>query len=79
MQVLVELGRVTQSRRGCSTWIWPRRVKRLARTTHHTWDYRPLAGEEPNTAEILARPECGWITGQVETKALEFAVSHTVS
>ena len=41
-------------------------------------DYRPLAGEEPNTAEILARPECGWITGQVETKALEFAVSHTV-
>ena len=41
-------------------------------------DYRPLNSEEPTAAEILARPECSWIDSQVESKALEFAVSNTV-
>ena len=32
-------------------------------------DYRPLAEDEPKGAEILDRPECGWITRQLEQQA----------
>ena len=41
-------------------------------------DYRPLSNGEPGVQEILARPECGWISGGLEATAVEFAVSHVV-
>ena len=41
-------------------------------------DYRPLREGEPEPHEILARPECGWISGELEAKAVGFAVSHVV-
>ena len=41
-------------------------------------DYRPLSNDEPGVQEILARPECGWISGGLEATAVEFAVSHVV-
>ncbi len=41
-------------------------------------DYRPLDAAEPGVATILARPECSWITRDVEQQALGFAVSHVV-
>ena len=41
-------------------------------------DYRPLRADEPTADEILARPECAWITRDLETKALGYAVAHVV-
>ena len=41
-------------------------------------DYRPLADGEPTVKEIIGRPECGWISADLEGKALEFAVSNLV-
>ncbi|MEM1913370.1 MAG: helicase-related protein [Thermofilaceae archaeon] len=41
-------------------------------------DYRPLRPDEPTSAEILARPECAWITRELEARALEYAVTHVV-
>ena len=41
-------------------------------------DYRPLSNDEPGVREILARPECGWISGGLEAKAAEYAVSDVV-
>ena len=41
-------------------------------------DYRPLKPEEPNITAILERPECGWITGDLESTAQEHAVTHVV-
>ena len=41
-------------------------------------DYRPLTAEEPNITAILERPECGWITGDLESTAQEHAVTHVV-
>ena len=41
-------------------------------------DYRPLAEGEPTVAEILARPECSWITRQLEQKALAHAIANVV-
>src|SRR5207302_2057217 len=38
-------------------------------------DYRPVAEGEPTVADILARPECTWITGAPEQKALSHAVA----
>ena len=38
-------------------------------------DYRPLQEDEPEAPEIMERPECGWIGGDLEAKAIEFAVS----
>lgn len=38
-------------------------------------DYRPLRDDEPDVSEIMGRPECAWIGGDLETKAVEFAVS----
>ena len=38
-------------------------------------DYRPLREGEPGVQEIMGRPECGWIGGDFEAKAVEFAVS----
>jgi SNF2 family DNA or RNA helicase len=41
-------------------------------------DYRPLAEGEPGVDAILARPECAWISRDVEQKALGHAVAHVV-
>ncbi len=41
-------------------------------------DYRPLATAEPDGATILARPECGWITRELEQKAQEHAITNVV-
>jgi superfamily II DNA or RNA helicase len=41
-------------------------------------DYRPLAAEEPDVETILARPECAWISRELEQKAQGHAVAHVV-
>ncbi|MFN3630709.1 MAG: protein NO VEIN domain-containing protein, partial [Casimicrobiaceae bacterium] len=41
-------------------------------------DYRPLAADEPSIEQLLARPECGWISRGLEHKALRYAVAHVV-
>ncbi|OWY70614.1 RNA helicase [cyanobacterium TDX16] len=41
-------------------------------------DYRPLAEDEPDVDAILARPECAWITHEIETRAQSYAVAHVV-
>ena len=41
-------------------------------------DYRPLANEEPTTAEILARPECAWNNRGLEQVAQREAIAHVV-
>ena len=47
---------------------------------HHApyLDYRPLTEEEPTGQEILARPECARITGDLEQKARHEAIAHIV-
>jgi hypothetical protein len=41
-------------------------------------DYRPLKPDEPRIDEILNRPECAWITRDMETKALSHAIESIV-
>ena len=41
-------------------------------------DYRPLAEDEPPSEAILERPECAWVTGELERQAQEHAVIHVV-
>ena len=41
-------------------------------------DYRPLTPDEPAVAAIMERPECAWITGDLEQRALEHAVTDVV-
>ncbi|MBI4332981.1 MAG: DUF3883 domain-containing protein [Chloroflexi bacterium] len=41
-------------------------------------DYRPLAPGEPAVEEILARPECSWISRELEQKALAHAIATVV-
>jgi SNF2 family DNA or RNA helicase len=41
-------------------------------------DYRPLADAEPSFEAILQRPECGWITHELEQQAQTHAVAHVV-
>jgi len=41
-------------------------------------DYRPLAAGDPAPAAILERPECAWISGDLEQKAQAHAVAHVV-
>ncbi len=41
-------------------------------------DYRPLAADEPAIAAILERPECSWITRELEQRALAHAVATLV-
>ena len=41
-------------------------------------DYRPLAEGEPEIEAILARPECAWITAEVEQRALGHAIAEVV-
>ena len=41
-------------------------------------DYRPLDDGEPDVQEIVGRPECSWIGGNLEATAVEYAVSRLV-
>ncbi len=41
-------------------------------------DFRPLASDEPTPEAILARPECAWITKELETIAQTYAVTKVV-
>ena len=41
-------------------------------------DYRPLGDSEPTVKEIVARPECSFIGGDIEAKAVGYAVSYLV-
>ena len=41
-------------------------------------DYRPLGDGEPDVQGIVGRPECSWIGGDLEAKAVEYAVSRLV-
>ena len=41
-------------------------------------DYRPLEASEPDVATILARPECAWITRELEAKAQGHAIATVV-
>ncbi|MDP3938596.1 MAG: DUF3883 domain-containing protein, partial [Deltaproteobacteria bacterium] len=41
-------------------------------------DYRPLATGEPGVEALLARPECAWITRELEQTAQAHAVAHVV-
>ena len=41
-------------------------------------DYRPLKESEPGATEILDRPECAWITREMEQQALGHAIARVV-
>ena len=41
-------------------------------------DYRPLAKSEPSVEAILDRPECAWITRELEKKAQSHAITSVV-
>ncbi len=41
-------------------------------------DYRPLAEREPSVSDVLARPECAWITRALEQKAQDHAIAHVI-
>ncbi|ABC75918.1 helicase-related protein [Syntrophus aciditrophicus] len=41
-------------------------------------DYRPLIKDEPGVGTILDRPECVWITRELENRAQAHAVAHVV-
>jgi superfamily II DNA or RNA helicase len=41
-------------------------------------DYRPLGEGEPTVADVLARPECAWITRDLERTALGHAIQTVV-
>jgi hypothetical protein len=41
-------------------------------------DYRPLRSDEPDIATIIARPECAWISRDLEQKAQSYAIAKIV-
>jgi superfamily II DNA or RNA helicase len=41
-------------------------------------DYRPLRDDEPGVDALLARPECTWITRDLQQKALAHAIAEVV-
>jgi superfamily II DNA or RNA helicase len=41
-------------------------------------DYRPLLADEPGVDALFARPECAWITRDLEQKALAHAIAEVV-
>ena len=41
-------------------------------------DYRPLAKDEPNLEAILKRPECNWITRELEQTVQGYAIAKVV-
>lgn len=52
----------------------------VARHMHYApyLDYRPLRGDEPGVAEILARHETGWIARELEDRARAHAIATVV-
>ena len=52
----------------------------VARHVHYApyLDYRPLGADEPSVDTILSRPECAWITRELEQKAQGYAISQIV-
>ncbi len=41
-------------------------------------DYRPLNEGEPGIEEILTRPECAWVAGGLDQKAIGYAIAQVV-
>jgi SNF2 family DNA or RNA helicase len=41
-------------------------------------DYRPLTEGEPSVEDLLSRPECAWISREMEQVAQSYAVAHVV-
>jgi len=41
-------------------------------------DYRPLKEDEPSVEELLSRPECGWISRELERQAQAHAIACVV-
>jgi hypothetical protein len=41
-------------------------------------DYRPLGSDEPSVGDILALPQCSWVSKDVEQRALSHAVAEVV-
>ncbi|NLG83536.1 MAG: DUF3883 domain-containing protein [Firmicutes bacterium] len=41
-------------------------------------DYRPLATDEPDIETILSRPECAWISRELEERVLNYAITRVV-
>ncbi|MEI7578367.1 MAG: DUF3883 domain-containing protein, partial [Armatimonadota bacterium] len=41
-------------------------------------DYRPLADGEPSINDVLSRPECQWVTKELEYQAQGHAIEHVV-
>jgi len=41
-------------------------------------DYRPLSDSEPSVDAILSRPECAWVSRELEQKAQGYAVAQVV-
>lgn len=41
-------------------------------------DYRPLTPAEPNADTLLSRPECSWLTSDLEKRAQGYAISEVV-
>jgi superfamily II DNA or RNA helicase len=54
--------------------------QRNSRHVHYApyLDYRPLDEDEPRIEAILARPECAWITRDLEQQAQSYAIAHVV-
>lgn len=52
----------------------------VARHVHYApyLDYRPLQAGEPGVDALLARPECAWITRELEQKVAGYAVAQVV-
>ena len=52
----------------------------VARHLHYApyLDYRPLQDGEPGVDELLARPECAWITREIERQATGYAIANVV-
>jgi SNF2 family DNA or RNA helicase len=41
-------------------------------------DYEPVPEDSPGVGEILDRPECRWISSELESRALSHAITHVV-
>ncbi|MCY3902328.1 MAG: helicase-related protein [Caldilineaceae bacterium] len=41
-------------------------------------DYRPLREDEPGAETVIARPECSWVSAELEQSAQRYAVAHVV-
>ena len=52
----------------------------IARHLHYApyLDYRPLSSDEPDIATIVGRPECAWISHDLEQKAQSYAIANVV-